>query len=103
MHRTDDRRLASWRRTVEEFHRSGLSRREFCERKGIKKSSLDYWFKKVRQAAVESALVEVKVAAAPSPSAALEVSVAGRYRVHVHSGFDSELFAQVVRVLESLA
>ena len=73
---TDDRRLASWRRTVEQFHRSGLSRREFCERKGIKKSSLDYWFKKVRQSDVESALVEVKVAAAPNPSAALEVSVA---------------------------
>lgn len=101
MHGTNDRTLASWRRIAEQYERSGLSRGAFCERKGIKKSSLDYWRRRVREA--QPAFVELKVAQGPAPQAVLEVLVAEKYRIQVHGGFDSDLFTHVVRTLEALA
>jgi transposase-like protein len=101
MHGTNDRKLAFWRRIAEQYERSGLSRRAFCERKGIKKSSLDYWRRRVGE--VQPAFVEVKVAERPVPQAVLQVLVGEKYRIQVHGAFDSELFTHVVRTLESLA
>ena len=102
--RKPDDKLAFWRQKVEQHRSSGLSRREFCQRNGINKSSLDYWFTRIRKAEKNSPeWVELKGVAAPSLGSPLAVLVAGRYCIQIRSGFDPHLFAKVVKALESLA
>lgn len=35
--------MTNWETKVQEFKRSGKSQREWCEEKGIRRSSLRYW------------------------------------------------------------
>jgi len=60
------------RRAIDEFQKSGLTRREFCERQHIAVTTLDYW----RRAQSRSArLVKVKVAASePAPGSTLSLA-----------------------------
>ena len=92
--------LKSWRQRMREFQKSGLSRRAFCEKNGIKKSSLDYWFRRLGKRVKLTGLVEVKPSLPPS---LLAVMIAGRYRIEVHGPVDRALFCEVVHALESLA
>jgi hypothetical protein len=103
VHTKSNEKLAFWQRRIEEYRSSGLSRRVFCERKGIKKSSLDYWFTRIRKERAESGLVEVKVYAGTTPLTWLELIVADKYRVHLHRDFDPELLVAVLKALERLA
>ena len=56
-------RAGEMRRVVEEYERSGLSRREFCDRRRLPVSTFDYWR---RELAKKPQLVRVKVAE-PAP------------------------------------
>jgi len=58
------------RRRIEEFHSSGLTRREFCQRHRIPVTTLDYWR---RTQSGQARLVEVEVAAANQRRASLSV------------------------------
>lgn len=35
--------MTNWETKIQEFKRSGKSQREWCEEKGIRRSSLRYW------------------------------------------------------------
>lgn len=37
------KQLTNWETKIQEFKRSGKSQREWCEEKGIRRSSLRYW------------------------------------------------------------
>ena len=102
MRADSNEKQAFWRGKLQEYRQSGLSRREFCERNRIKKSRLDYWFRRLRKPAATKGLVELTISAR-AQSSALEVVVGGRYRIAVSNGFDSRLLGEVVRALESLA
>jgi hypothetical protein len=43
---------------VEQFRRSGLSRRAFCESEGIARSTLDWWLRKAKRIGQEATRVE---------------------------------------------
>jgi hypothetical protein len=73
------------------------------ERNQIRKTTLDYWFRRLGKAGASKGLVELKVLSAQAPGSALEVVVAGKYRLAVCNGFDPQLLGQVVKTLESLA
>ena len=103
MHTNSEERWAYWRAKLQEYRKSGLSRREFCERNRIKKSRMDYWFRRIGKPGASQGLVELKLFSAPALSSAMEVMVAGKYRIVVSTGFDSQLLSEVVRALESLA
>jgi lambda repressor-like predicted transcriptional regulator len=45
---TNDR-LAFWKRKLQEYRKSGLSRRDFSRQNGVNKSTLDYWFARIWQ------------------------------------------------------
>jgi hypothetical protein len=49
-----------WRRLVAEYERGSESRREFCERRGLSMSTLDYWRRRIR-ADAGGQLVEVEI------------------------------------------
>jgi hypothetical protein len=101
MHDDGSEKQAFWRGKLQEYRQSGLSRREFCERSRIKKTRLDYWFRRLGKLGSSKGLVELKVLPAQTP--ALEVMVAGKYGIQVHQGFDPQLLGEVVKALESLA
>ena len=95
--------LKFWRQRLREFQKSGLNRRAFCEKNGIKKSSLDYWFRRLGKQVKLTGLVELKPSLPPSPMGLLAVTIASRYRIEVHGPVDRALFCEVVQALESLA
>ena len=84
------------RRTIEEFEKSGVTRREFCRRHHIPVSTLDYW-RRVQPSPAR--LVEVEVAASePAPGFTLHLANGRR----IASGWrfaDAEL-ARLIRVAE---
>ena len=103
MDANSNKKQAYWRVKLQKYRQSGLSRREFCEGNRIKKYRLDYWFRRLGKSAASKGLVELRICSAQPPSSALEVVVAGKYRIAVSNGFDSLLLGEVVKALESLA
>lgn len=103
MHKDSSEKQAFWRSKLQEYRQSGLGRREFCKRHRLKTTTMDYWFRRLGKPGGSQGLVELKVATLQAPMGVLEVLVAGRYRVAVHHGFDSQLLGEVVKALETLA
>jgi len=61
-------RIAEWTRLIRECVSSGMSAKAWCEAQGIKKRTYYYWQKKVREAAVETAVVLGKAVDTPPPT-----------------------------------
>lgn len=58
-------RAVEMRRVMEEFEKSGQTRRAFCAKRGMAVSTFDYWRRELAKKPAESArLVAVKVAEA---------------------------------------
>jgi hypothetical protein len=95
-------KLTFWKKKLQEYRKSGLSRRAFSEQNGINKSTLDYWFARIGKGQKAKGLIEVKPASVVIQNASLQIVVADRYRIEVHRGFDPILFAEVVKALESV-
>ena len=92
---------AFWKRQFQEYRKSGLSRRTFSEQIGVNKSTLDYWFARLRKEKQTTGLVEVKPVSIPVSNCSLQIVVADRYRIEVYSDFDPHLFGEVVKTLET--
>jgi len=95
-------KLTFWKRKLQEYRKSGLSRRAFSEQNGITKSTMDYWFARIRKGQKAKGLVEVKPSSVLVRKPSLQIVVVEKYRIEVHRGFDPILFAEVVKTLESL-
>jgi hypothetical protein len=94
---------------VAEFEGSGLSRREFCQSRGLKVSTLDTYRRRRRQVQCEAGglprwvAVEVrdtKQTEAGTAASGLAVVLAAGRRIEVGQGFDADTLAQLVSVLE---
>jgi hypothetical protein len=87
-------------RLVEEFERSGLTRRRFCERNSISLTALDYWRWKKRQVS-KPRMVEIAVEAVQPPAAFAVVLRNGR-RIESAWGFDELQLSRLIRIVESV-
>jgi hypothetical protein len=85
------------RRTIEEFHSSGLTRREFCQRHHIPVTTLDYWR---RTQSSQARLVEVDVAAS-EPAPGFTLRLANGRRIESGWRFAEAELARLIRVAES--
>ncbi len=85
------------RRTIEEFHSSGLTRGEFCQRHRIPVTTLDYWR---RTQSGQARLVEVEVAAS-EPAPGFTLRLANGRRIESHWSFGEAELARLIRVAES--
>jgi transposase len=95
-----------WVRVAEEYEASGLTQREFAERRGMTLSTLQSWvYRRRRQEGAPVAqpvrLLPVQVTAAPvvSGSDRLEVLTASGERVRFAAGTDVEYVARLVAAL----
>jgi hypothetical protein len=95
-------KLELWKRRRQEFRKSGLTRRAYCGRHHLKISTLDYWFSRIRGMEGAHGLVELKPQALPAMKSWFDVVVAEKYRIEVRHGFDTQLFAELIKALESL-
>ena len=85
------------RRTIKEFQKSGLTRREFCERERIAMTTLDYW----RRAQSRPArLIKVKVAGR-EPAPGFSLSLANGRRIESGWRFAEADLTRLIRVAES--
>lgn len=81
---------------LEEYRRSGLSRREFAERQNIPVTTLDYWRHKHSQ----PRLLEVTVEA-PRPATSFSVVLANGRRIESGWNFSDQELARLIRIAES--
>ena len=95
-------KLELWKRRRKAFQKSRQTRRAFCAKNHLKLSTLDYWFSRIRDGERSPGLVELKAQGIPTVKNCLEVVVADRYRVEIREGFNVQLFAELIKALESL-
>jgi hypothetical protein len=94
---------AEARGVIAEWKQSGKSGRAFAEEQSIEVQRLYWWKKKLgsklaRSASAAASFLPVRIADAASDS--LTVVLRGGQLVKLARGFDEELFARVVAVLE---
>lgn len=97
-------RSREMRRVLEEYAASGLSRREFCEQRGLALTTFDYWRRehivKPRKPERPPRLVAVKVAhteAAPD----FRLSLTNGRRIECSWQFAEAELARLIRIAES--
>lgn len=86
------------RRTIEEFQNSGLTRREFCQRRQIGVTTLDYW----RRARRQPQLAEIEVAASePEARPGFTLRLANGRHIESSWRFSEVELARLIRIAES--
>lgn len=99
----DPRKEQHWRRLIQQWQRSGLSVRAFCDRHQLTQPSFYAWRHRLQQRAAAAApFVPVRVVpdAPPLAAGSIEVVLASGRRLRVAPGFDPAALRQLVAVLE---
>jgi len=91
------KRWSEMKRVVEEFRGSGLTRREFCGRRGITLTTFDYWRRQFRG---KPRLVEVEVARAEAAARSFTLRLANGRSIESWWGCGEEELAQLIRIAE---
>ena len=91
------KRSAVMRQMLAEYEKSGLTRRAFCQQRGIPISTLDYWR---RQLGAKPRLVKVDVAAAV-PAANFTLTLGNGRRIESSWQFGEAEVARLIRIAES--
>jgi hypothetical protein len=95
---------------VAEYEASGLTRQEFCVRHGLALATLDRYRKRQQQrcesSSADGRFIRVELSgakqAAGQGSSDLIVLLSNTRRIEVKRGFDADMLAQLVRVLEQV-
>ena len=95
------------REVLDEWRRSGVTLTEFARREGLSRNRLSWWRGRLgeerppRFHRIELVGTPVSAVAGGGGGEGIEIVVGGARRVVVRPGFDRELLAEVLRVLES--
>ena len=87
---------------IQECNNSGLTKREFCQQRGISEKSLYYWLRKLRNQMAEAAgpqLVQLEPAAISDDM--LQIQYRGA-ELKLPAGVDIETVAALLRSLQAL-
>lgn len=89
---------------VSEFEASGLSRKQFCQQRGLSVGTLDLYRKRRRLAEsgveLKAGLVRVKVSAEPRSGSGLQLVLRGGLRLEVAAGFDGDTLKRLLGLIE---
>ena len=101
--RYDEQKEHQWRRWLAEWRSSGLSVRQFCERRRLSEPNFYAWRRALaRREALRPAFVPVKVVGDEGAKAGdlLELVLTGGRRVRVPVGFDTATLQRLLAALE---
>jgi hypothetical protein len=95
-----------WSQLAQAFEGSGMSRQRYCELKQIRIHQLDYWRKKLRSqnrlpqpSPAHWIPLELRDEPASERISGISLRI-GRLTIEVKRGFDQQLLAEVIRVVD---
>ena len=87
---------------IQECSASGLTKREFCQQRGISEKSFYYWLRKLRTQMVESVAPQlVQLKPAPTMEDMLQIQYRGA-ELKLPAGVDVDAVAALLRSIQSL-
>lgn len=87
---------------IQECSASGLTKREFCQQRGISEKSFYYWLRKLRTQMVETAAPRlVPLESGPAVEDVLQIRYRGA-ELKLPAGVDMDAVAVLLRDLQSL-
>jgi len=98
----DEYRAQTWAMLIQECNNSGLTKREFCQQRGISEKSFYYWLRKLRSQMAEASspqLVQL------DSSAVLDDMLQIQYRgaeLKLPAGVDIDAVVALLRSIQSL-
>ena len=95
-------RAQTWAMLIQECNNSGLTKREFCQQRGISEKSFYYWLRKLRSQMAEAAgpqLVPLDPVSVPEDM--LQIQYRGA-ELKLPSGVDIDAVAALLRSIQSL-
>ncbi len=96
----DEYRAQTWAMLIHECNSSGLTKREFCQQRGISEKSFYYWLRKLRSHMAEAAgpqLVQLE----PVQDDMLQIQYRGA-ELKLPAGVDIDAVATLLRSIQSL-
>lgn len=98
----DEYRAQNWAMLIQECNNSGLTKREFCQQRGISEKSVYYWLRKLRSHMAETAGPQlVQLEATSIPNDTLQIQYRGA-ELKLPAGVDIEAVAVLLRSLQAL-
>ena len=98
----DKYRAQTWAMLIQECNNSGLTKREFCQQRGISEKSYYYWLRKLRSQMAETAVPQlVQLEPAPFQDDMLQIQYRGA-ELKLPAGVDLDAVAALLRSLQSL-
>jgi hypothetical protein len=104
--KADPEKAARWQRHIKNLKSSGLSRREYCEKNGLKLSTLDYWsyglsVHKKRDNKGSSKTTWIPLRIGDTEASGIDLHV-GKVTIEIKPGFDSALLTDLLRTLSAI-
>ena len=98
----DDYRAQTWAMLIQECNNSGLTKREFCQQRGISEKSYYYWLRKFRSQMAETAVPQlVQLEPAPFQDDMLQIQYRGA-ELKLPAGVDMDAVAALLRSIQTL-
>ena len=98
----DQYRAQNWGMLIQECNNSGLTKREFCQQRGISEKSFYYWLRKLRSHMAEASGPQlVQLESAPMRQDMLQIQYRGA-ELKLPSGVDMDAVTALLRSLQSL-
>ena len=98
----DAYRAQEWAMLIQECNASGLTKREFCQQRGISEKSFYYWLRKLRTQMVESATPQlVQLEPVPAAEEILQIQYRGA-ELKLPAGVDMNAVAALLCSIQSL-
>ena len=98
----DEYRAQTWAMLIQECNSSGLTKREFCQQRGISEKSFYYWLRKLRSHMAEAAgpqLVQLEPVSVPEDM--LQIQYRGA-EIKLPAGVDIDAVAALLRSIQGL-
>lgn len=98
----DQYRAQTWAMLIQECNNSGLTKRKFCQQRGISEKSFYYWLRKLRGQMAESAGPQlVPLDTVPVAEDMLQIQYRGA-ELKLPAGVDIDAVAALLRSLQTL-
>ena len=98
----DEYRAQTWAMLIQECNNSGLTKREFCQQRGISEKSFYYWLRKFRSQMAEASRPQLVQLDSPVVSNdLLQIQYRGA-DLKLPAGVDIEAVAVLLRSLQAL-